>query len=479
MDELLNQNTAPETRVKDLDMTKPSEFKKKETEVTGKVLMDIYDKICNLFPFFAKAGTTYNFAIRSKGKDKVFNNPEFAALRRILLNDLLALKRILKNGDGNPALVAEQCSIERKNSIVLFNKKQLRVLEVIREVEETCRYVNSYFVNASGENSEAYRYLTVVQVDGNDLENPNGESITIAKHELKARFDKWDIKESYGIVVVPELAKDKVLLKNWSRVVSDFYAFLVTDYPDLNDFGIDPNNWQNRDWDSLNDPKPEELPGVGNGEQRTIVTINRSVFRKAYTELGEEKPVYLPNSLALVGKMCNSEIQKAPAGKMQGGIAGAYGVTHELLRSETELMSGAKDGKNPGWQLISATNDFGNPVFIGVSTLCTGKPEYRLFPIMRLNDWITKNIGNYLSGQTFTTFDTYLEETIIKELRRFLNQYTGNGKPLSKYKINYVEPNKVKPTQIDVSIDCFPWAIVESFALSVAEYVSPKEEAAK
>jgi hypothetical protein len=448
----------------------------KSVEEKSVAVKNIYDALSELFPPLKKAKTSYNQIIKREGIESFLQNLEYANERRFFIEDLKTVRNILNKGGSVYPLILQECNVERSKIDNLRKGKQLKILEEIRDLEKTCYYVNSYFLNSKGADSEAPGHIYVLQSDEGDLYDENSECLSIVDTILKQTWDRWDIKENFGLVVAPDLGQNRELLKNWSSTVSQYYSFLITDYADLSEFDdLDKDNFKTRDYDVL-DPHPDGYTGAGNGEERTAITINHSILRKKYEEIGEEEHIIVGNSSALAGKLCKLPIHKAPAGKIQGEIMGSKGVTHKLLKSETELFGGAKEGKDPGWQFIPVSYEWNKPVFLGVSTLFTGETEayFRLLPIGRLHDWLTKNIMNFLNACTFQTIDSDSEEEIVTAMRKFLDSYTGNGKALRGY--DPIKVEQVDATTFTVNINCYPHGLAERFLLDIQGSLTPREE---
>jgi len=394
----------PETGINGSSTKSSNHFLFNPDSDLNRTLLEMYVQIIEILPEFAKCKFSFNKAIVKNGADAVFNEQQYFFERQCFQNVLVELKHIFSNAEPSIYSCIEMCDMRKSAADALMKDKCLKVLDAIRRTEETCHYVNSYFLNACTKDSWAFEYLSIVQVEEYDMYNHDGKALDIAESIIRNFANRWDFNVAYSLLVVPELGFNISLLKRWSRMSSNYHVFLITDYPDLRNYNFGHVPHVEREWEKLH-PDPFEFVGAGSGEEKCFVTINHSIFRLSYDDLVDSQSICIPNSMAFVGVICSLPINQVPRGR----IIGAIDSSIDFLDAEIEMITAGCCTElypNVGFQFITTCKKGDGVYFYGASNLLHLQNDslaYRLLPFIRMNDWFSKNIAFYI-----ISFDLFL-----------------------------------------------------------------------
>ena len=174
-------------------------------------------------------------------------------------------------------------------------------------------------------------------------------------------------------------------------LAKEYKSLLVTDYYNADNFR-----------DLIKDFKDDKLAGTDKYLANALMCAVYVQGRETYEDLGEET-LYIPPSAYLAGKIYQSHessattVAQPAAGEKFGELYEAEEVKFKLLKSETG------DLEEQG--LIPMVKIRGKVVPMSAKTLFNGDaPDLKQYAIVRIYDWVTKILIDYLNRKTFELF---------------------------------------------------------------------------
>ncbi len=387
-------------------------------------------------------------------------NPEKRASRNIFLTEnefkenRETLEKSLATWIGlldrfeKPTDMVEECKQQNAKLSSCLNKNLKSIFQRTKKLEQSYRSASLFFLNSE---STEVEYLSVINTDKAQLEDPDSRFFKVVSDELTKYYDRLALKNNYSLLVIPGYIGSKQAVDFWGKVAHKNKVILVTDYKDRPDFRMLKESLDK-----------EGLSGADMHLSNVIMTCNWLVGRKNYDEVGEEEPLFVPPAGALAGKLYNTEvinISQGAAGKKFGTIDGAKGTRLEMLKSEIASLIDLsmipmvyEDNRVMAFSNKSLFN--GNPV---------GLQEYS---IVRVFDWIGKVFMNFFNDVTFQNWNTKLKNELKEEITKFLDDYRGPGKLIEDYKYQDIRQDSVTK-DIIVEIDIKPFFAAKNFHIKL------------
>jgi hypothetical protein len=313
----------------------------------------------------------------------------------------------------NVGEMIEQSTAKSEQAATLLKSNVKKTLERIAKLETNYRAVANFYRNAAGD--KPVKNVTIVNAPLdklNDLDNPIFMK-AIGK-ELQEKFDRLDLMNSYGLMVVPGFLGSKSVIDEWARTAHEAKTMLLTDFRDL--------------------AKPEQVmklweagkyTGADEHKGSVMVTCNWLVGRSAYDEIGEEEALYVPPSTALAGRLYSNNISQVSAGKKFGELRGVPGT--RFVTRANELSDLGEMG------LVPMAHEYNQVQAFSQRTLFNGDNlGMQTYSVVRTFDWLTKSLMDYLNRMLFQNISTNAEMSIHKEVSKFFFNCQKNG-ILEKY----------------------------------------------
>ncbi len=353
---------------------------------------------------------------------------------------------ILSKSDKISDMV-EEC--EKKSEIAQESlKKNLgKALKATRKLEQSYRSVALFYKNTE---SDKLKNVTLVNAELDQLKDlDNTRFIDAIAGELKSTFDRLDLRENYGLLVIPGYLGSNKVIEKWSKIAYDNKAMLVTDFEHLDE----PDDVMEM-FESAN------LTGGDKFRSNIIMTCNWLVGRGKVDEVGEEDDVYVPPAGALAGKIYNTLMSQVTAGKKFGGINEIDGVRFDLKKSEIAQLE--KLG------LVPMVNEYGKVMAFSAKTLFNGDNlGLQTYSVVRVFDYVTKVLMDFLNRRAFENFNAKTRKELMQQIVKFLDSVSGPDKLIEDFNIKRFEQDPNHKDRIYLDIHMKPYFPAKNFLIKL------------
>lgn len=328
---------------------------------------------------------------------------------------------------------------------VSLNNNLKKALDSTRELEQAYRSVALFY-----DNTEADKVKNVTIVNSSleqlcDLDNPL--FIDYISNEIKQNFDRLDLRNNYGLLVIPGHLKNNAILDKWSKIANDNKTLLVTDFKDLESPDDVVDLFFNADH-----------TGGDVYKSNTIMTCNWLLGREKEESVGEEDDLFVPPSGALAGKIYNTLMSQVVAGKKFGGMNGVTGVRFDLKKSEISHMESIG--------LVPMVNEYSKVMAFSAKTLFNGDNlGLQTYSVVRVFDHITKVLFDFLNRRAFENWTTRTEADLRSQIVKFLDSIQGPKSLIEKFKVLRIEQDPNQKDRILLDIHITPFFPAKSFVI--------------
>lgn len=386
-------------------------------------------------------------------------NPDRKARRKIFLGETNktkereTLKKTLELWSailsGNEALtdMVAQCEDKCKESEVLLKKNLAKAVEDTREIEAAYRTVALFFKNTE---TDKVKNVTIVNADIEQLKDLDNTRFIDAIHsELVDNYDRLDLKNNYGILVIPGYLGSNKVIEKWAKIAHENKVMLVTDFEHLDE----PDDVMEM-FDSAN------LTGGDVYRSNVIMTCNWLVGRGRFDEIGENEDLHIAPSAALAGKIYKTLMSQVTAGKKFGGINEVDGVKFDLKKSEIANL------ENLG--LVPMVNEYGKVMAFSAKTLFSGDNlGLQTYSVVRVFDYVTKVLMDFLNRRAFENFTAKTRKEIMNQIVAFLDGITGPDKLIENFEIRRFEQDPIQKDRIYMDIHMKPYFPAKNFLIKM------------
>jgi len=386
-------------------------------------------------------------------------NPDRKARRRIFLTELgkekerETLKKtlelwanVLSNNESLTDMVAN-CEDQRKSSEDLLSKNLSKAVDVTRELEANYRTAALFYKNTE---ADKVKNITIVNANLEQLKDlDNTRFIDTIHAELSDNYDRLDLKNNYGILVIPGYLGSNKVVEKWAKLAHENKVMLVTDFEHLDE----PD-------DVMEMFDQAYLTGGDVYRANVLMTCNWLVGRGRFEEINETEDLFVPPSAALAGKIYHTLMSQVTAGKKFGGINEADGVKFDLKKSEIANL------ENLG--LIPMVNEYGKVMAFSGKTLFNGDNlGLQTYSVVRVFDYVTKVLMDFLNRRAFENFTAVTRKEIMNQIVRFLDGITGPGKLIENFEIRKFEQDPVQKDRIHLDIHMKPYFPAKNFLIKM------------
>ncbi|MCT4666195.1 MAG: DUF5458 family protein [Flavobacteriales bacterium] len=388
-----------------------------------------------------------NLNPKRKARRKIFMSDEqWEGERQTLKNRLNVWLNLLNNGKDIESM-RDLANEKADKAEKVLNRNLKIALDKTRELETSYRSVAYFFKNTE---SDKVKNLTIINAELDqlkDLDNPLFANYIA--NELKQNFDRLDLRNNYGIMVLPGYLGSNAVLDKWSKIAHDNKAVLLTDFRDLEspDDVIDF-------FDNANHTGGEVF------KSNTLMTCNWLLGRNKEASVGEEENLYVPPSSALAGKIYGTLMSQVVAGKKFGGLNEVESVHFDLKKSEISELE--KKG------LVPMVNEYSKVMAFSAKTLFNGDNlGLQTYSVVRVFDHITKVLFDFLNRRAFENWNTRTEADLRSQIVKFLDGIQGPSKLIEKFKVVRImqDPNQKDRVLLDIHIT--PYFPAKSFVIQL------------
>lgn len=382
-----------------------------------------------------------------KARKQIFLTESHNAKHRKELKNKLALWVDILSQSDDIAKTIESCETKTVEYDALFNENMKAVLGQTNSMEQSYRSLALFYSNTESDKLKNVNIMNASMEQLTDLDNP--KFIDQVSEELKDCFDRLDLRDNYGLVVVPGYLGSNKVVEKWAKICHSNKATLVTDFRHLD----------NPD-DVMELFQADNLAGGDVYKSNVVMGCNWLVGRKKAAEYGEEDDILVPPSSALAGKIYSSLMSQVTAGKKHGAMSEVDGVAFDLRKSEIAELE--KMG------LVPMVNEYGKVLAFSAKTLFNGDNiGLQTYSVVRVFDYISKVLMDFLNRRAFENFNSKTEREIRSQIVKFLDKNTGPGRLIEKFKILRFEKDKDQKDRVFLDIHMTPYFPAKNYVFKL------------
>ncbi len=386
-------------------------------------------------------------------------NPERKARKRIFLSEsaksqerkkvkktLEIWSSILSSTDD----ITEMIETSEKKSQSAEQTLKFNVGEALKETHDLERSYRSMALFYKNTEEDKVKNITIVNADLDQLKDlDNTRFIDAIADELKNSFDRLDLRDNYGLMVIPGYLGGNAVVEKWAKIAYENKVMMVTDFEHLDE----PD-------DVMEMFEAANLTGGENHRSNVIMTCNWLVGRGKEDEVGEEDDLFVPPAGALAGKIYQTLMSQVTAGKKYGGINEISGVRFDLKKSE--IASLEKMG------LVPMVNEYGKVMAFSAKTLFNGDNlGLQTYSVVRVFDYVTKVLMDFLNRRAFENFNARTRKELMSQIVKFLDNISGPDKLIEDFSIKRFEQDPNQKDRIHLDIHMKPYFPAKNFLIKM------------
>jgi hypothetical protein len=382
-----------------------------------------------------------------KARRKIFLTEKGKEKERETLKKTLELWANVIHKNNSLLDMVTHCEDQRKSAEELLSKNLSKAVDATRELESNYRAIALFYKNTE---SDKVKNITVVNAALEQLKDlDNTRFIDTIHAELADNYDRLDLKNNYGLLVIPGYLGSNTVIEKWAKIAHHNKVMLITDFEHLDE----PD-------DVMEMFDQAYLTGGEIYKSNVLMTCNWLVGRGRYEEIDELDDLFIPPSGALAGKVYKTLMSQVTAGKKFGGINEVDGVKFDLKKSEIANL------ENLG--LIPMVNEYGKVMAFSGKTLFNGDNlGLQTYSVVRVFDYVTKVLMDFLNRRAFENFTAVTRKEIMNQIVRFLDAITGPGKLIENFEIRKFEQDPLQKDRIHLDIHMKPYFPAKNFLIKM------------
>jgi hypothetical protein len=322
-----------------------------------------------------------------------------------------------------------------------------KAIETSKELETSYRSVALFFKNTESDKVKNVSFMNSELDQLKDLDNTR--FIDHVAGELKNCYDRLDLRDNYGLLVIPGYLGSNKVVEKWAKIAYENKVMLVTDFEHLDA----PDDVMEM-FESAN------LTGGDAYRSNVMMACNWLVGRGKYSEVGEEEDLYVAPSSALAGKVYQTLMSQVTAGKKHGAMNEVDGVRFDLKKSDIAGLE--KLG------LIPMVNEYGKVMAFSAKTLFNGDNlGLQTYSVVRVFDYITKVLIDFLNRRAFENFNANVAKDLERQIIQFLRGVTGPGKLIENFEIKRFQQDPLQKDKIYLDINMTPYFPAKNFMIKL------------
>ena len=267
--------------------------------------------------------------------------------------------------------------------------------------------------------------------------------------ELSDNYDRLDLRNNYGLLVIPGYLGSNMVVEKWAKIAHENKVMLVTDFEHLDE----PD-------DVMEMFEEANLTGGDVYRANVLMTCNWLVGRGRFNEIGETTDLFVPPSAALAGKIYKTLMSQVTAGKKFGGINEVEGVRFDLKKSEIANLESLG--------LIPMVNEYGKVMAFSGKTLFNGDNlGLQTYSVVRVFDYVTKVLMDFLNRRAFENFTATTRKDIMNQIVQFLDSITGPKNLIENFEIRRFEQDPRQKDRIYLDIHMKPYFPAKNFLIKM------------
>jgi hypothetical protein len=388
-----------------------------------------------------------NLNPEKKARKKIFLTEDSKKEERVaLLKRLALIAELLESADSVPELI-DKAQQKADAAQTVLSKNLKNALDASRDLERSYRSVNNFYKNTDQDKLKNVQLMNASMEQLTDLDNT--VFIDAVSEELQQNFDRLDLRDNYSILSVPGYLGSKKVIDKWARIANKNKVMLITDFAHLD--GAD---------DVVDLFESADLTGGDGYLSNVMMACNWLVGRGKQNDVGEEEDLFVPPSTALAGKVYSTLMSQVTAGRKYGALNEVDGVRFPLKKSEIATLEKAG--------LIPMVNEYGKVMPFSAKTLFNGDNiGLQTYSVVRVFDYVTKVLMDFLNRRAFENFNVNTRMDIQKQIVKFLDNITGPGKLIEKFKILRFEQDPKQKDRIFLDIHMVPYFPAKNFLIKL------------
>ena len=386
-------------------------------------------------------------------------NPERKARRQIFMSEankegeretlkktLQMWATVLKENESLTDMVAQSEDKSKIAEETLLKNLAIAIHET-KELEQSYRTIGLFYKNTE---ADKVRNATIINAELDQLQDlDNTRFIDAIHNELVDNYDRLDLKNNYGLLVIPGYLGSNKVVEKWAKIAHENKVMLVTDFAHLDE----PD-------DVMEMFDAAYLTGGDIYRSNVLMTCNWLVGRGKFDSVGESEDLFVPPSAALAGKIYKTLMSQVTAGKKFGGINEVDGVRFDLKKSEIANL------ENMG--LIPMVNEYGKVMAFSGKTLFNGDNlGLQTYSVVRVFDYVTKVLMDFLNRRAFENFTAKTRKEIMGQIVQFLDGITGPDKLIENFEIKRFEQDPIQKDRIYLDIHMKPYFPAKNFMIKM------------
>jgi hypothetical protein len=342
------------------------------------------------------------------------------------------------------ALCQEKSDAEEK----ALKKNLKAAVGQTRDLERSYRSVALFYKNTE---STKVKNVSVMNAEMDQLKDLDNDRFIEAIHaELVENYDRLDLRENYGLLVLPGYLGSNKVVEKWAKIAYENKVTLVTDFEDLDA----PD-------DVMELFEAANLTGGDTWRSNVIMSCNWLVGRGKFSEVDEEDDLFVPPASALAGKIYSTLMSQVTAGKKHGGMNEVDGVRFDLKKSEIANLE--KLG------LVPMVKEYGKVMAFSAKTLFNGDNiGLQTYSVVRVFDYVAKVMMDFLNRRAFENFNGNTRKELNGQIVKFLDSITGPNKLIENFTIRRFEQDPVQKDKIYLDIHLKPYFPAKTFMIKMS-----------
>ena len=386
-------------------------------------------------------------------------NPERKARKKIFLTEMTkkedreTLKKTLEiwsnvlSGSNEISEMVEGAEQSAQDAQVSLTKNLGKAIHATRDLERSYRSVALFYKNSE---SDKVKNISIVNAELDQMKDlDNTRFIDAIAAELNGAFDRLDLRDNYGLLVIPGYLGSNKVVEKWAKIAHDNKVMLVTDFEHLDE----PD-------DVMEMFEMANLTGGDKFRSNVMMSCNWLVGRGKHDEVGEEDDLYVPPSGALAGKIYSTLMSQVTAGKKFGGMNEVDGVRFDLKKSDIAQLE--KLG------LVPMVNEYGKVMAFSAKTLFNGDNlGLQTYSVVRVFDYVTKVLMDFLNRRAFENFNARTRKELMGQIVKFLDSITGPDKLIEDFSIKRFEQDPNQKDRVHLDIHMKPYFPAKNFMIKM------------
>ena len=430
-----------------------SEETQKETRPAEKVREGVKEKLDALvrfggFDLFESVvDGIQNVNPESKARRKIFLSEANYAAERNQLKDKLQLWIDTLSASDNVTDIIRTCEEKSETTERVYRQNMKSALEATADLERSYRSVSLFYKNTESDKLKNVNIMNASMDVLQDLDNTT--FIDAVEAEFKDCFDRLDLRDNYGICVIPGYLGSNKVVEKWAKFCHKNKVTLVTDFQHLDS----PD-------DVMELFQSANLSGGDVYKSNVVMGANWLIGRPKSVEFGEEDHMHVPPAGALAGKIYQTLMSQVTAGKKHGSLNEVDAVAFDLHKSEIASME--KMG------LVPMVNEYGKVMAFSAKTLFNGDNiGLQTYSVVRTFDYISKVLMDFLNRRAFENFNAKTQREIRAQIVKFLDGVCGPGKLIEKFKVLRFEQDPNQKDRIFLDIHMTPYFPAKNYVFKL------------